>query len=113
LFAELHIQSHLAGAGIRKYGGFSPRHLWCVLTNLVFLHIKTVHDLLHRPLKSLFQAQKDAFYRFKKAEWSWGPFYRRFLDCLGRRLRQAQELTKPALTLKMLKAALAPPKLVN
>ena len=71
LFAVLHIQSHLTGAGIRKHEGFSPRHLLFVLTNLVFLHIKTVHDLLQRPLKSLFQAEKDAFYRFKKAEWSW------------------------------------------
>jgi hypothetical protein len=29
-----------------------------VLTNLVFLQIKTVHDLLHRPLQSLFPAPK-------------------------------------------------------
>jgi hypothetical protein len=90
LFAVLHIQSHLTGAGIRKHEGFSPRHLLFVLTNLVFLHIKTIHDLLHRPLKSLFQAQKDAFYRFKRAEWSWGPFYRRFLAHLGRRLQWSQ-----------------------
>lgn len=90
LFAVLHIQSHLTGAGIRKGEGFSPRHLLFVLTNLVFLHIKTVHDLLHRPLQSLFLAQKDAFYRFKKAEWSWGPFYRRFLAYLGKRLRWSE-----------------------
>ena len=86
LFAMLHIQSHLTGAGIRKHEGASARQLLFVLTNLVFLHIKTVHDLLHRPLQSLFLAQKDTFYRFKKAEWSWGPFYRRFLTHLGRRL---------------------------
>jgi hypothetical protein len=90
LFAVLHIQSHLTGAGIRKHEGFSPRHLLFVLTNLAFLHIKTVHDLLHRPLQSLFLAQKDAFYRFKKAEWSWGPFYRRFLAYLGKRLRWSE-----------------------
>ena len=90
LFAVLHIQSHLTGAGIRKHEGYSPRHLLFVLTNLVFLHIKTIHDLLHRPLKSLFQAEKDAFYRFKKAEWSWGPFYRRFLAYLGGRLQWSQ-----------------------
>ncbi|MEW6388177.1 MAG: transposase [Thermodesulfobacteriota bacterium] len=90
LFAVLHIQSHLTGAGIRQCEGFRPVHLLFVLTSLVFLHIKTVHDLLHRPLKSLFQAQKDAFYRFKKAEWSWGPFYRRFLALLGRRLKWSQ-----------------------
>jgi hypothetical protein len=90
LFAVLHIQSHLTGAGIRKGEGFSPRHLLFVLTNLVFLHIKTVHDLLQRPLHSLFLAQKDAFYRFKKAEWSWGPFYRRFLAYLGQRLRWSE-----------------------
>lgn len=90
LFTVLHIQSHLTGAGIRKPGGFSPRHLLFVLTNLAFLHIKTVHDLMHRPLHSLFVAQKDAFYRFKKAEWSWGPFYRRFLAFLGQRLRWSE-----------------------
>ncbi len=90
LFAVLHIQSHLTAAGIRKCEGFSPRHLLFVLTNLVFLHIKTVHDLLHRPLQSLFLAQKDAFYRFKKAEWSWGPFYWRFLAYLGKRLRWSE-----------------------
>ncbi len=90
LFAVLRIQSHLTGAGIRKCEGFSPRHLLFVLTNLVFLHIKTVHDLLHRPLQSLFLAQKDAFYRFKKAEWSWGPFYRRFLAYLGKGLRWSE-----------------------
>ena len=90
LFSGLHIQSHLTGAGIRKHEGFSPLHLLFVLTNLAFLHIKSVHDLLHRPLQSLFQAQKDTFYRFKKAEWSWGPFYRRFLACLGGRLQWCQ-----------------------
>jgi hypothetical protein len=56
----------------------------------VFLHIKTVHDLLKRPLESLLLAQKDAFYRFKKAEWSWGPFYRRFLASVGRRLKWSE-----------------------
>ncbi|MCK9375579.1 MAG: transposase [Syntrophobacterales bacterium] len=86
----LHIQSYLTGAGIRKHEGASARQLLFVLTNLTFLHIKTVHDLLRRPLKSLFKAQKDAFYRFKKAEWSWGPFYRRFLAYLGRRLKWSQ-----------------------
>jgi hypothetical protein len=65
-------------------------YLLYVLTNLVFLHIKTVHDLLRRPLKSWSKAQKDAFYRFKKAEWSWGPFYRRFLAYLGKRLRWSE-----------------------
>ncbi|MGC8817688.1 MAG: IS4 family transposase [Candidatus Hadarchaeum sp.] len=90
LFAVLHIQSHLTAAGIRKCEGFRPVHLLFVLTSLVFLHIKTVHDLLQRPLTSLFQAQKDAFYRFKKAEWSWGPFYRRFLACLGKRLHWSE-----------------------
>jgi len=86
LFAVLHIQSHLTGAGIRKHEGVSARQLLFVLTNLVFLHITSVHDLLRRPLTSLVQAPKDAFYRFKKAEWSWGPFYRRFLTYLWKRL---------------------------
>ncbi|MEJ2673440.1 MAG: transposase [Deltaproteobacteria bacterium] len=90
LFAVLHIQSHLTGAGIRKYEGVPAVYLLYVLTNLAFLHIKTVHDLLRRPLQSWFKAQKDAFYRFKKAEWSWGPFYRRFLAYLGKRLRWSE-----------------------
>ena len=86
LFAVLHVKSHLTGAGIRKCEGFSPLHLLFVLTNMAFLHIKTVNDLLHRPLQALFLAQKDAFYHFKQAEWSWRPFYRRFLAYLGRGL---------------------------
>ena len=90
LFTVLHVQSHLTAAGIRKREGVSPRHLLFVLTNLVFLHLKTVHDLLHRPLQALVLAQKDTFYRFKQAEWSWGPFYRRFLAHLGRRLGWAE-----------------------
>lgn len=90
VFSVLHIQSHLTGAGIRKCEGFRPVQLLFVLTNLVFLHLKTVHDLVRRPLQSLFQAQKDTFYRFKKAEWSWGPFYRRFLVFLGRQLDWSQ-----------------------
>jgi hypothetical protein len=99
LFAVLHIQSHLTGAGIRKHEGASARQLLFVLTNLAFLHIKTVHDLLRRPLNSLFKAQKDAFYRFKKAEWSWGPFYRRFLAYLGRRLKWTQTARENCLIL--------------
>lgn len=90
LFAVLHIQSHLTGVGIRKCEGVPAVYLLYVLTNLVFLHIRTVHDLLRCPLKSWFKAQKDTFYRFKKAEWSWGPFYRRFLSYLGRRLEWTQ-----------------------
>jgi hypothetical protein len=66
LFVGLHIQSHLTAAGIRKREGFRPGHLLFVPTNLVFLHLKTVHDLLHRPLKSLFLALKDAFYRTRR-----------------------------------------------
>lgn len=85
LFAKLRIKSHLTAAGIRKCEGYSPLHLLFVLTNVVFLHIATVHDLLSRPLKSFSQAHKDTFYRFKKAEWSWGAFYRRFIRFLGRR----------------------------
>ena len=99
LFAVLHIQSHLTGAGIRKHEGFGAGHLLFVLTNLVFLQIKTVHDLRQRPLHALFQAQKDAFYRFKKAEWSWGPFYRRFLALLGRRLKWSKTAWKNCLIL--------------
>lgn len=83
LFAVLHVKSHLTGAGISKREGCLPINLLFVLTNMVFVHIKTVHDLLDRPLKSLVQAQKDAFSRFKKAAWSWRPFYQRFLAYLG------------------------------
>ncbi len=99
LFARLHIQSHLTGAGIRKAEGFSPRHLLFVLTTLPLLHLKTVHDLLQRPLCSLFLAQKDAFYRFKKAEWSWRPFYRRFLAYLRWRLHWSQTASDNCLIL--------------
>jgi len=98
-FAVLHIQSHLTGAGIRKYEGVPAVYLLFVLTNLAFLHIKTVHDLLRRPLQSWFKAQKDAFYRFKKAEWSWRPFYRRFLAFLGRRLKWSKTIRKNCLIL--------------
>ena len=74
LFAGLHIQSHLTAAGIRKSEGASARQLLFVLTNLVFLHIKTVHDLLHRPFKFMVQAQKDAFYRFRRPNGVGDPF---------------------------------------
>jgi len=99
LFSVLHIQSHLTGADIRKREGFSPQFLMFVLTNMVFLHLKTIRDLLQRPLQSLFQAQKDTFYRFKKAEWSWGPFYRRFLIHLGGRLHWSQTARENCLIL--------------
>jgi hypothetical protein len=99
LFSVLHIRSQMSGASIRKHEGFEAGHLLFVLTNLAFLQIKTVHDLLQRPLQSLFQAQKDAFYRFKKAEWSWGPFYRRFLALLRRRLKWSKTARKNCLIL--------------
>lgn len=89
LFAVLHVKSHLTGAGICKREGFPPINLLFVLTNLAFLYITTVHDLLHRPFQALLRAHKDTFYRFKKAEWSWRPFYRRFLAYLGRGLQWA------------------------
>ena len=89
LFAVLHVKSHLTGAGICKREGFPPINLLFVLTNLAFLHITTVRDLLHRPFEALLRAHKDTFYRFKKAEWSWRPFYRRFLAYLGRGLQWA------------------------
>lgn len=61
MFTGLHIQNLLTGAGIRKGEGLRPVHLLFVLTNLAFLRIKTVHDLPHQPLPSLFQAPKDPF----------------------------------------------------
>jgi hypothetical protein len=99
LFANLRIKSHLTAAGIRKCEGFPPVHLLFVLTNTVFLHIATVHDLLSRPLKPFFQAQKDTFYRFKKAEWGWGTFYRRVILFLGRRLRWSRSAAENCLIL--------------
>ena len=87
VFAVLRIQSHLTGAGIRKCEGYLPLELFYVLTNLAFMHLKTVHDLISRPLKSLIQAGKDTFYRFKNSEWSWQSFHGRFLQYLGKRLQ--------------------------
>jgi hypothetical protein len=46
LFAVMHLQSHLSGSRICKHESFSPLHLLFALANLVFLHIKTVRDLL-------------------------------------------------------------------
>jgi hypothetical protein len=92
LFSDLHIQSHLTGAGIRKCEGYKPLHLMFILINMMFLPIKTVHALMHRPLTNFFQAHKDTFYRFKKGEWSWRPFYRRFLTFLGQRLQWSRTL---------------------
>jgi len=89
LFADLHIQSHLTGAGIRKGEGYAPLHLLFVMVHMMFLPIKTVHALMQKPLAHFFQAHKDTFYRFKKGEWSWRPFYRRFLAFLGQRLKWA------------------------
>jgi hypothetical protein len=68
LSAKLRIKSHLTAAGIRKCEGYSPLLLLFILTNVVFLHIATVHDLFSRPLKSFSQAHTDTFDRFKKAE---------------------------------------------
>lgn len=87
LFTDLRIQSHLTAAGICKCEGYKPLHLMFILVNMMFLPVKTVHALMQRPISNFFQAHKDAFYRFKKGEWSWRPFYRRFLAYLGRRLQ--------------------------
>ena len=87
LFFDLHIRSHLTGAGIRKCKGYTPLHLLFVMVHMMFLPIKTVHALMQKPLANFFQAHKDTFYRFKKGEWSWRPFYRRFLAFLGQSLK--------------------------
>jgi len=92
LFADLHIQSHLTGAGIRKCEGYKPLHILFILINMMFLPIKTVHALMQRPLSSFFLAHKDTFYRFKKGEWSWRPFYRRFVAYLGQRLQWSRTI---------------------
>ena len=61
MFTGPHIQNLLTGAGSRKGEGLRPVHLLFVLTNLAFLRIRTVYDLPHQPLQSLFQAPKDPF----------------------------------------------------
>jgi len=93
LFSNLRIQSHLTAAGICKGEGYKPLHLIFILVNMMFLPVKTVHALMQRPLANFFQAHKDTFYRFKKGEWSWRPFYRRFLAYLGQRLQWSNTLT--------------------
>jgi len=90
LFSDLRIQSHLTGAGICKREGYKPLHLMFILVNMMFLPIKTVHAFMKKPLANFFQAHKDTFYRFKKDEWSWRPFYRRFLTHLDQRLKWAR-----------------------
>jgi hypothetical protein len=87
LFSILHIQSHLTGDGIRKSEGYPPLHLLFVMVHMMFLPIKTVHALMQKPLANFFKARKDTFYRFKQGEWSWRPFYRRFLAFLGHNLK--------------------------
>jgi len=87
LFSVLHIQSPLTGAGIRKGEGYAPRQLLFVMVNMMFLPIKTVQALMQKLLANFFQAHKDTFYRFKQGEWSWRPFYRRFLASLGQPLK--------------------------
>jgi hypothetical protein len=86
LFPVLRIKSHLTGAGIRKWDGYPPIELVFVLINLVFLHANSVHDLMKRFIGTFFEARKDTFYRFKNAEWSWRPFYWRFIRHLGTKL---------------------------
>jgi hypothetical protein len=86
LFTALRIKSHLTSAEIRKWDGYAPIHLMFVLVNLVFLHVRSVHDLTKRFVATFYRAQKDTFYRFKNSEWSWRPFYWRFIRHLGTRL---------------------------
>ena len=86
LFKVLRIKSHLTSAEIRKWDGYAPIHLMFVLVNLVFLHVGSVHDLTKRVVATFYKAQKDTFYRFKNSEWSWRPFYWRFIRHLGTKL---------------------------
>lgn len=83
MLAKLCIQSHLTGPGFARVR-VSARF---VLTHLVFPPLRTVPDLLHRPLEAYCQAYQGTFCRFKKAEWTRRPFYRRFLAYLGRLLQ--------------------------
>ena len=86
LFKALRIKSHLTSAEIRKWDGYAPVHLMFVLVNLVFVHVRSVHDLTKRFVATFYKAQKDTFYRFKNSEWSWRPFYWRFIKHLGTKL---------------------------
>ena len=86
LFEVLRIKSHLTSAEIRKWDGYAPIHLMFVLVNLVFVHVGSVHDLTKRFVATFYKAQKDTFYRFKNSEWSWRPFYWRFIRHLGTKL---------------------------
>jgi hypothetical protein len=90
LFPLLRVQSHLTAAGIRKWDGYAPIHLLFVLVSLAFLKITSVHELMKQGLSSFYEARKDTFYRFKNGEWSWRPFYWRFIRHLGSKLTWSQ-----------------------
>jgi hypothetical protein len=87
LFPVLRLKSHLTAAGIRKWDGYAPIHLMFVLVTLAFLKITSVHELMKQTVSSFYQARKDTFYRFKNGEWSWRPFYWRFIRHLGSKLK--------------------------
>ena len=86
LFPLLRVKSHLTAVGIRKWDGYAPIHLMFVLITLAFLKITSVHELMKQAVSSFYQARKDTFYRFKNGEWSWRPFYWRFIRHLGGKL---------------------------
>jgi hypothetical protein len=87
LFPVLRLKSHLTAAGIRKWDGYAPIHLMFVLVTLAFLKVTSVHELMKQMVSSFYQARKDTFYRFKNGEWSWRPFYWRFIRHLGSKLK--------------------------
>ncbi len=90
LFPLLRVKSHLTAAGIRKWDGYAPIHLMFVLVTLAFLKMTSVHELMKQGVSSFYQARKDTFYRFKNGEWSWRPFYWRFIRHLGSKLKWSQ-----------------------
>jgi hypothetical protein len=55
--------------------------------NPAFLKITSVHELMKQGISSFYQAHKDTLYRFKNGEWSWRPFYWRFIRHLGSKLQ--------------------------
>ncbi len=61
LFTVLRIKSHLTAAEIRKWDGYAPIHLMFVLVNLVFVHVRSVHDLTKRFVATFYRAPKDTF----------------------------------------------------
>ena len=53
IFQKLRIQSHLTGAGIRKYDGYTAIELVYAMVNICFMHIHGVADLVKSSTRKL------------------------------------------------------------